>query len=213
LVGPAIPIVPRVTTPSAGMHLWYLAPPGGCFSTVGVGGKRRRGLGAGLDVKCDLAMCHLPGPSPRSRYAWDASHNLVSLPLLPLPAALTPVEVPDDEQLGAAAPAKRPIGDAAAYAEKALNNACERIRAAVPGQQRHTLNGESFAMGRLAAGLGLDHAAIVRALIEAGMAMQQQAGRAPWRLYQIRQTVRDGFADGLRKPYTPQLRSSPRGRR
>jgi len=38
--------VPRVHTPH-GLHLYYAAPPNGCFTTVDVGGKRRRGLGPG----------------------------------------------------------------------------------------------------------------------------------------------------------------------
>jgi hypothetical protein len=212
LVGPTIPIVPTVRTPSVGMHLWYLAPPDGCFSTVGVGGKRRLGLGEGVDLKCDLTMCHVPGPSPRSRYTWDTKHNLVTLPLLPLPAALTPVEVDEEEQGDepAMASAKRPIGRPEAYGEAALQKACERVRGAVPRTQRHTLNAESYAMGRLAAGLDLDRAAVVRDLVEAGLAMVQEAGRPPWRFYQVRQTVLEGFRDGLRKPYTPSLRTQRR---
>jgi hypothetical protein len=211
LVGSTIPIVPRVTTPSTGMHLWYLAPPDGCFSTVGVGGKRRRGLGEGLDFKCDLTQCHLPGPSPRSRYVWDAKYNLLSLPLLPLPAALTPVEVPDDdEEFGSAAPSKRPISNVAAYAAAAAENACRRIREAVPGQQRYVLNAEAYAIGRLVAGLGLDRTSVARDLVEAGLGMQQQAGRTPWRRDQVRRTVLDALADGARHPTTPNLRSQPR---
>ena len=209
LLGPEIPAAPTVHSPSGGEHRWHLAPPGGCCSTVGVGGRRRRGPGPGIDIKCDLVMCHVPGPSPRSKYTWDATYNLDTLPLLPLPAVLTPVEVPDDE-LGPAAPAKRPIGNAAAYAQKAVNNACQRIRAEMPGGQRKRLNDESYSIGRQADGLGLDHAATVRALVEAGLAMVQQMGRPPWRLHEVRDTVLDGFRDGLRKPYAPQLRSARR---
>jgi hypothetical protein len=208
LVGPEIPKVPRVMSPSGGEHQWYLAPAPGCFSTVGAGGKRRRGLGPGLDLKCDLSQCHAPGGSPRSPYHWDELYNLNTVPLSPLPAALTPVEVPEDElEATAQAMPQRPVARPDAYGETALKNACERIRNAVPGTQRHTLNAEAFAMGKLAAGLGLDHAWVIKELIEAGMSMQQQAGRAPWRRHEVRDVVTTAFRDGLRHPYTPQRRS------
>jgi Bifunctional DNA primase/polymerase, N-terminal len=211
LGGGEIPAVPRVTTPSGGLHLYYLAPLGGCFSTVGVGGKRRQGLGPGLDLKCDLSMCHLPGPSPVSRYSWDPIFNLHTHPLLPLPAALTPVEVPDeDEELGAATAHRRPIGHSAAYAARAIANACQRIREAVPGTQRNTLNGEALSIGRLVAGLGLDRASVARDLVAAGMAMANQAGKRPWRQHEVRKYVLDALTDGARRPSVPQLRSQRR---
>jgi hypothetical protein len=206
LVGLQIPAVPRVTTPSGGLHLQYLAPPGGCISTDGIGGKRRRGLGPGVDVKANLRMCHFPGPSPVSRYFWDLKFNLETCPLLPLPAELTPVEVADEE-LPAPVSTNLPIGRPGAYAEAALKAACKRIREAAFGTQRNTLNAESYAIGRLAAGMGLDHAEVTSDLIEAGMAMGAQAGRDPWRLHQVRKTVVEGFRDGLRKPSVPNLRS------
>jgi hypothetical protein len=204
LVGPQIPQVPRVTTPSGGLHLYFSAPPNGCFSTVGPGGKRRRGLGEGVDVKCDLAMCHAPNASPACRYYWDPKFGL-DLPLLPLPAVLTPIEVPDDQEEMTAARPQRPIARPDAYAEKSLSNACDRIRSAAPGEQRSKLNNEALGMGNLAAGMGLDHASVVHALIEAGMSMANQAGRAPWRRHEVRDVVMTAFRDGLRKPKTPQL--------
>jgi hypothetical protein len=215
LVGREIPAVPRVTTPSGGMHLWYLAPPAGCFSTVGPGGKRRRGLGEGVDLKCDLASCHAPGGSPASPYHWDAKFNLDTVPLVILPAVLTPLDLDEEEECDerAAPVARRPIGNAAAYAEAALRKACERICSAIPGTQRNTLNAETYAMGRLVAGLGLDRAAVARDLIEAGLAMQQQAGRPPWRRDQVRKIVLEALADGARRPFTPDLPSQQRRRK
>jgi len=204
--------VPRVHTPH-GLHLYYAAPPNGCFTTVDVGGKRRRGLGPGIDFKCDLSQCHAPGGSSSSPYRWDDEFNLLTIPSLTLPPArLIPVEIPDEEDETTPANERRqPIGHPGAYAEVALDKACERIRGTAPGTQRFTLNAEAYAMGRLAAGLNLDRRAVVDALIEAGMGMQQQAGRPPWRRHEVRKTVLDGFRDGLNKPKTPVLRSSRRG--
>ena len=116
-----LPAVPRVHTPSGGCHLYFRAPPQGCFSTVGPGGRQRPGLGPGIDFKCDLMQCHLPCRSPSSLYRWDDEFNLVTIPtLLPLPAVLTPVEVevPDKEEIGMPVRQDRPaIGNINAYAE------------------------------------------------------------------------------------------------
>jgi hypothetical protein len=149
-----------------------------------------------------LRQCHAPGGSPSSPYRWDDDYNLVTIPILPpLPAVLTPVEVPEEE-----VKPDGPISHPGAYARAAITRACERIRAAVPGTQRATLNAEAYAMGRLAAGLNLDHQPIIDALIEAGMAMQQQARKPPWHHHEVKKTVLDGFRDGLRRPLVPQLR-------
>ena len=209
LIGPDLPLAPTVHSPRDGLH-YYFAAPGPVFSTVGIGGKVRRGLGPGVDVKADKAQCHCPGPSPLSRYRWDEERNLKTTALPILPAVLTPVEVVEnDEDLGSARARERPIGNADAYAEAALKKACERIRETEPGRQRTVLNSEAFSMGRLAAGLDLDRALVTRELIQAGMQMPAQSGRDPWRIDQVRRVVRDGFADGLRKPKAPQLRSPP----
>jgi hypothetical protein len=206
LIGPEPPRVPRVHTPSGGMHLYYQAPAEGCVSTVGIGGKRRRGLGPGLDVKADLSQCHAPGGSPSSPYRWDREFNLVTTPLPMLPAALTPVEIPEDDSVETATPRRQPIARPDAYARKAIEGALERVRGAVPGTQRHTLNAESYALGRLAAGMGLDRQGLVDDLVEAGMMMQQGGGRPAWARYEVKKTVLDGFRDGLAKPLVPQLR-------
>jgi hypothetical protein len=210
LIGPELPPTPRVHTPSDGLHLWFQAPSAGCFSTVGPGGKWRKGLGPGVDCKADLNQCHAPGGSPSSPYRWDPQFNLETVPLLPLPRMLTPIEIADEEieiETPSSSGRRRAIALPDAYGAAALKAACGRIREAVPGTQRNTLNAESYAIGRLAAGLDLDRQALVDGLVEAGLAMQQAAGRPPWRPHEVREIVREAFKDGLRKPHTPNLRS------
>jgi hypothetical protein len=209
LIGGELPPVPRVHTPSGGLHLYFAAPPNGCFSTVGNGGKRRRGVGPGIDIKCDLASCHAPGGSPASPYRWDPEFNLETAPLLLLPAGLTPVEIIPDEENETLA-SRQPITNPGAYAQAAIARTLDRIRAAAPGTQRRTLNDEAYAIGRLAAGLSLDRQALIGDLVAAGMTMQQQARKPPWLRHEVRKTVLDGFRDGTSKPYTPKLRSSRR---
>ena len=207
LIGPEKPKVPTVLSPSGGEHEWYLCPPAGCISTIGKGGRRRKGLGPGIDVKADLCHCHAPGGSPRSPYRWHELYNLNTAPLTPLPAVLTPVEIPDDEEETTAARRPRPIARPDRYGETALRNACERIRNAPPGEQRNWLNNAALGMGNLAAGIGLNHSWVIGELVAAGMAMANQAGRAPWRRHEVRDVVMTAFRDGLRKPYTPRGRT------
>jgi hypothetical protein len=206
-----LPPVPRVHTPSGGgVHLYYRAPPGSCPSTIGNGSKWRKGPGPGIDIKADRAQCHLPSGSPLSRYRWDPEFNLMTIPVLPLlPAVLTPVEIPEEEIELPATERRHVIGNPGAYATAAISKACERIRSAVPGCQRITLNAEAYTMGCLAAGpagRSLEHSVLVAELVGAGMAMQQAAGRPAWTHREVSKTVLDGFRDGLRRPFVPQLR-------
>jgi hypothetical protein len=209
-----LPEAPRVHTPSGGQHLWFQAPPNECGTTVGDKGKRWRGPGPGIDIKADRGSCHLPGGSPASRYRWDPTYNLETALLLLLPTVLTPVRIPDEDsetRVPAGASGQRQkIDDAVAeaYAETTIARTCERIRAAVPGEQRHTLNAEAWSIGRLAAGLGLNRQKLIADLIEAGLAMQQQAGYPPWLRHEVEKTVKTGFDDGMKKPKIPQWRSS-----
>jgi hypothetical protein len=196
------------------LHLYYQAPPNGCHTTIGVGGTRRPGLGRGVDFLCDRWQCHLPGSSSASPYHWDREFNLLTIPdLMPLPVALIPVELPDEEDETVAAVAgagsqKRPpaITNADHYAAAAIRNTLDRIRSASPGRQRQTLNDQSLQLGSLVAGLGIAPGPIEEELIRAGLAMQPQAGREPWTRYEVRKQVVGGFRDGLRKPYRPQIR-------
>jgi hypothetical protein len=210
-----LPPVPRVHTPSGdGRHLWFLAPPNECGSTVGDKGKRWRGPGPGIDIKCDRGSCHVPGGSPASPYRWDPEFNLETALLLPLPAVLTPVELPDveDETLGPTEASEQRPAQAliSAYAKARLAGTLDRIRRANPGEQRYTLNGEAYAIARVAAALGLDRQELIEDLVEAGLAMQQEAGKPPWRRHGVdgvQKTVVQAVGDGMKKPKTPRLRS------
>jgi hypothetical protein len=210
-----LPLVPRVWTPSGGLHLYYQAPPNGCHSTIDKGGKIRPGLGSGIDFKCDRSQAHAPGGSPSSPYRWDDECNLLTIPqLMPLPAVLIPVEVeiPDEED-AAPAPDSRPAsGNDEAYAkyaqrylDAAIRNACNRIRSTPPGFQRKMLNDESLQLGGLVAGLGFARSGVVEALVAAGLEMQPDPRKDPWSRHDVRKQVLGGFNDGLRKPYRPRI--------
>jgi hypothetical protein len=216
LICPELPPVPQVHTPSGdGRHFYFAAPPNECGSTVGHKTKRWRGPGPGIDVKADRASCHLPGGSPASPYVWDTEFNLETALLLPLPPVLTPIEIELADENETPGPAganghRQTIIAPDAYAKAAIARTLDRIRAAPVSEQRQTLNDESLKMGSLAAGLGLDQQALIADLIGAGLAMQREVGKPPWRRHEVEYQVLHGFRDGTNKPYTPKLRSSRR---
>jgi hypothetical protein len=209
-----LPPAPRVYTPSNGGHFWFLAPPHECGTTIGVKGKRWRGPAPGIDIKADRGSCHVPSSSPASRYFWDREFNLQTALLLPLPPVLTPKLLPDEEgetpdSVGASGQ-RQAIVAPDAYAKATIARTLDRIRNASPGEQHFTLNGESYAIGRVVDALGLDRRALIEDLIAAGLEMQQEAGKPPWRRNEVKTTVLDGLGAGMKKPKTPQLRSSRR---
>jgi hypothetical protein len=79
-----LPETPAVLTPSGGAHLHFERPEGGFRNTVGAHG---RGIGAGLDWRCDGGYVVLP--SPGSGYVWGGWDYTNSVPL-PVPADLMP---------------------------------------------------------------------------------------------------------------------------
>jgi hypothetical protein len=211
---PQLPAVPRVRSPSGGWHLWFLAPPNECGTTVGDKGKGWRGPASGIDIKADRGSCRVPGGSSACRYVWDPQFNLETALLLPLPPALTPIRVPyEEEESSAPVASRQPQALVGAFARARIAGAQDRIRAASPSSQHFTLNGEAYSIGRVAAALGLDRKALIEDLVAAGLAMQSEAGKPAWRRHGpdgVERTVIDGLDAGMKKPRTPQFRSSRR---
>jgi hypothetical protein len=202
-----MPATARVRTPSGGgVHLYFRAPATGCLSTQDDGSRTRRGLGQGIDVKGDLNQCHVPGGAS-SQHCWDEEFNLLTVPLMVLPAILTPIEIPEPVDQMPSPERRAAISNVGAYAKATLGRTCDRIRSASPGRQRRVLNYESYEMGRLATALGLDHRAVVEELIEAGLGMQREGGREPWRRHDVKYQVEHAFEDGLKEPKQPQIRN------
>jgi hypothetical protein len=83
-----LPKTPTVLTPTGGLHLHFERPAGGFRCTVGAVG---RGIGDGLDWRCDGGYIVLP--SPGSGYRWDDTCNYDTCSRLPVPADLLPREV------------------------------------------------------------------------------------------------------------------------
>jgi hypothetical protein len=213
-----LPAVPRVRTPSGGWHLWFLAPPNECGTTVGDIGKGWRGPAPGIDIKADRGSCRVPDGSPACRYVWDPEFNLERAILLPLPTVLTPIHVPYEGEESSAPMAsgqRPPQAQISAYAKAVVAGTLDRIRKASPGKQHFILNAECHSIGRLAESLGLERKALLEDLVAAGLEMQPEPGKRAWRRHGpdgVERTVVDGLDDGMRKPRTPNLNAPVRAR-
>jgi hypothetical protein len=86
------------------------------------------------------------------------------------------------------------------YAEAALDSACRKIMAASDGEQEGTLNGEAFAIGRLAGAGGIPEAFARRALLWAAKQIPSYDPSRPWHPAEIEWKVNRAFDDGVRHP-------------
>ena len=112
------------------------------------------------------------------------------------------VEVPDEIATQPEAPPG--VGEPAVcdgldpYGEAALLSAAEVIMAAADGEQESTLNGQAFAIGRLAGAGGAPPDLALDVLLTAARAMHSFA--RPWTPAEVETKVRRAFAQGLAKP-------------
>jgi hypothetical protein len=89
-----LPKTPTALTPTGGFHLHFERPEGGFRNTAGAYG---RGIGDGLDWRCDGGLVILPSPDSGYRWgAWDHDNST----RLPVPADLLPREVEPNPYTG-----------------------------------------------------------------------------------------------------------------
>jgi hypothetical protein len=86
-------------------------------------------------------------------------------------------------------------GTISPYAQKALDNAIDAIRAAAWGSQEQTLNNEALGIGGLVKGGHLPNEETRAALIDAALAMKNQPGRRSWTRAQIEKKIDKAFRD------------------
>jgi hypothetical protein len=205
-----VPVAPRVTTPSGGIHLYFAAGRQGFGNTAGSAG---RGIGVGCDWR--NAGGYVIAPGGEGLYGWDAKANLTTLPLTAPPPALLPKEPPAFAGAGSAARApgesKRvSLGVIPAYAKAAVEGACRRIGEARAGSQYVTLNRECFGLGQLAGAGLLPARAVFNRLLKAALAMPSYDAKHPWLARDIERKALASFRDGLAKPRRPHLQREQR---
>src|SRR5690242_15088118 len=175
-------------------------PRGGCavlFKWPGHFVKTCSGeLAPHLDIRGDRGSVILP-PGP-GRF-WDPylgkNTPIPEMPewmVIAEPTAVTPILPPTKRQ-----PLSR-------YADAALDGAVAAILKAADGQQRDTLNRESYSIGRLVAGGVMPADLALRELLGAAQHMQSFNPGRPWRASELDKMVRLAFADGLTQPRRPE---------
>jgi hypothetical protein len=155
-----LPKTPTALTPTGGFHLHFERPEGGFRNTVG---KHGRGIGEGLDWRCDGGFIVLPAPG--SGYAWGGWDHSNCAPV-PVPADLLPREVAPSPFIRSGCAGIRPSMNSLAGVVRAVAQAPlgERNRVAFWGACRA---GEMVAAGLLDADAAIE--VIVVAAERAGL--------------------------------------------
>ena len=192
-VAEILPETPMAHTATGGSHFCFALPVDGEIGCTE--GDKGRGIGPGLDWRGTGG--YVIAPSPASGYSWDPHWNFDTTPLAPVPAPLRPRE--PERRAQTSRPVK-PTTGLSPYAEAALDSACRRIIAAPPGQQEGALNGECFAIGRLAGARAIPPVFARRVLIWTARQIPDHDPRRPWHAREIENKVNRAFDDGMRHP-------------
>jgi hypothetical protein len=178
-----LPETPMAHTQSGGLHVYFACHPViDIRNSVG-----KFGLGAGVDIRGTGGLVVLP--SPYSGYTWDPHWNPSTVAFRPAPFWLGHRRRPEKRVELKTGRSFSP--------QRALHDACERIRSATDGHKRDILNRETFRVATLvSAGLlrredaWNDLEAATAALIKTSTAEPDRT----WKFLAI------AFADGLRAP-------------
>lgn len=191
---PVLPATPTVRTRSGGWHL-YFSPVGSDLRNTQ--GARGRGIGPGLDWRAAGGYVILPAPG--TGYEWVSA--TLEVPLAPVPVGLLPNEgvCIGPYNIGIVGSAAR-TEELSPYGKAALRDAVARILAAPNGEQRATLNGEAYSIGRLAAAGGVPCEIALRCLIAAADKLHTYDPGRPWLVGQAAAIAKRAFREGLAKP-------------
>lgn len=204
-----LPLHPVSRTPSGGLHHWLKYPDDGDFP-------RSIKPHAGIDflgsriVDGDEIGGYIvapPSARPDGEYEW-----IVSPDKAPLPSA--PAWVNILARYRRERPAEQPRIDPVVsdrttpYGRKVLDECCATIASAMPGSQDDTLIRMATRVGSVAAGGQIDYNEAQAAVINAGLAMANQAGRERWTHGTIQKKVARAFEHASRDPYSPQPRQT-----
>jgi hypothetical protein len=188
-LGHRLPDTPMVHTASGGLHVYFKNPTDRelrCSAGL---------IGPGLDVRG--AGGYVIIPSEGSGYSWDPLLNFDTVEPVASPAWLW--SPPRASRL-ISPRLIRPVSGLSAYAEAAIDGACNTIVQAGRGEQERTLNAESFSIGTLAGAGGVPEGIALKALLNAASRMPDHDPAWPWRPEEIDLKVRRAFAAGMAHP-------------
>lgn len=191
-LGIPMPLGPTACTPSGGVHIFFQAPEYGVKNSASK-------IGPHLDVRGDGGYIIVP-PGPGR--VWDASANLETMPLPPMPEWMVTTksvtQVPQPAMQ--AGMQRRTSGELTTYGEAALDNAVRRIISAGAGEQEVKLNNEVYCIGTLAGGGEIPQDLGLNAMLLAARNLPSLDHHRPWRTDELEQKVRRAFNDGMAHP-------------
>lgn len=186
--GQALPLdTYTVTTPSGGLHLYFLAPQG--VELRNTAGDRGRGLGWRVDTRAGGGYVLAAGSRVDGR-PYLVSEDAAVAPLPPwLCERLTFTPRPPREAVSVDLSATR----AGRYVEAAMRNEVAKVLGAQEGTRNHTLFAATVALGQLVAGGSLPEGVARTALEHAGVSV----GLTHW---EVRNTIDSGLKAGAERP-------------
>jgi hypothetical protein len=181
-----LPETPMAHTPSGGLHIYFVRHP-----VVEIRNSTGKfGLGLGVDVRGQGGLIILP--SPNSGYFWDPHWNPSTVDFQPAPFWLGHRARPEKRVEFKKGSSFSP--------QRALHDACERIRCATDGHKHEVLNREAFRVGTLVAANLLRRGDAWNDLEAATAALIRTSTAEPGRTWKF---LAGAFNDGLQAPRRP----------
>lgn len=186
-----LPLTLTALTGSGGLHFYFLRPEGEKW-----GSTARRV--PHLDTRCDGGYVIAPPsihPETKRSYSWENGAPVAPFPQKLIDAFYPPKAVPPSTSASPMVSLfTRPTRVVpSAYAQRALDEECRRVREAPEGTRNHTLNRAAFSVGQLIGANLLDEADAERELWNAAMAAGLEEDEA-------RKTIASGLRDGKKQP-------------
>lgn len=152
-----------------------------------------------------VPLCHpyrWPGSWHRKTYDEPKMARIVEINDTEIDLAVALARLPEADERGVSELVGTPANCAelTPYGEAALLSAAAKILGAPDGKQEMTLNGEAYAIGRLAGSGGVPAKLALDILLTAALAIPNYDAARPWRPGRIETKVRKAFAAGLAKP-------------
>jgi hypothetical protein len=179
---------PMASTPSGGLQLFFAVkePYRGLAPAI---------KGTGLDTRAEGNYVVLPGPG--NGRAW--LKPLEGATLAPAPRWLDGLRKSAQPVPKAHVPLATSTPQAKREALTALEKACARIATALDGEQRSTLNRESFYIGRHVGVGALARDVAESALAAAAARMRNFRAEEPWTAKRLAQQIKLALDDGIAK--------------
>jgi hypothetical protein len=184
------PRCPSVKTASGGYHLYFRQPEGGPL------GNRTGTLPPGVDIRGDGGWTVAPG-AVFEHWRWGNSVDLSAPPAVP-DWIVSAIRTRKNAEYSAGPSPKAAGKRERTYAERALNNAADKVAAAKRGTRNGELNTAAFCMGTMIGAGWLGHATVEGKLWDAAASCGLLADDGA---HAVRSTIKSGIEAGVKQPH------------